>query len=69
MNDRSLADLMSDLDAALANPQSRPLLVQDVLARIRLWDPPAVHQCSAALQLRSLGLAPIPSEGQVRAHG
>lgn len=63
MNDRSLADLMSDLDAALADPGSRPLLVQDVLARIRLWDRAAVHQ--AALQLRSLGLAPNPLAGQV----
>ena len=49
------ADLMGALDVALSDPDSRSLVVQDVLARVRRCDPAAVHQAAAVLQLQALG--------------
>lgn len=49
------ADLMDALDVALSDPDSRSLVVQDVLARVRQYDPAAIHQAAAVLQLQALG--------------
>jgi hypothetical protein len=59
MNDRAFADLLSDLDAELADPCRGSHAADEVLGRIKRSHPAAVQQCAAVLQLAVLGLSPL----------
>ena len=61
MNDRSLARLLAELDAALARKSDAGPAADEILHCVEARAPGAVLKSAAGLQLRSLGCtAPAP---------
>ena len=56
MNDRSLADMLADLDAELAR-RNDPYVARQVLACVETRLPGSIQRLAAGLQLRQLGCA------------
>ena len=56
MDDSSFADLLADLDAELADPESRVQAARDVLDRVKRWHHTAIYQYAAGLKLEALGV-------------
>ena len=57
MNDRSLANLLVELDDELASKSDRVGLALDILDRVEARVPGVVLRSAATIQLRSLGCA------------
>ena len=61
MNDRSLANLLAELDAQLAQKADPRAAAHEILTRVEARVPGTVLRSAAGIQLRSLGcMAPAP---------